>query len=209
MYDMVEGKYYMNAGTGTFKYAEIKFIDYIESTGTQWLLTDFYPTVDDEFVVDLQHLETTGSGDRMFFGIQKKDASLGSIFVEQFLPSYKWYAQFATPTSKNTESTIKERTERITITVNKEKFVTSDGTEIVLNGDMALNNTPLTIFNQISSSGVNRCSKLRMWSFYVLRDGSKVLDLRPALDYNNVACMYDMVTGKYFYNQGTGEFIAG
>jgi hypothetical protein len=209
MYDMVEGKYYMNAGTGTFGYGEIKFVDYIESTGTQWLLTDFYPTVDDEFVVDLQHLETTGSGDKMFFGIQKKDASLGCVFVEQFLPSYKWYVQFATTASKSTESTIKERTERITITINKEKFTTSDGTEIVLNGDMALNNTPLTIFNQISSSGANRCSKLRMWSFYVLRDGSKVLDLRPALDYNNVACMYDMITGKYFYNQGTGEFIAG
>ena len=26
MYDMVEGKYYMNAGTGTFKYGEIKFV---------------------------------------------------------------------------------------------------------------------------------------------------------------------------------------
>ena len=36
-----------------------------------------------------------------------------------------------------------------------------------------------------------------------------IQDLRPCLDPNNVACMYDMVTGTYFYNQGTGEFIAG
>lgn len=36
-----------------------------------------------------------------------------------------------------------------------------------------------------------------------------IQDLRPCLDGNNVACMYDMVTGTYFYNQGTGQFIAG
>lgn len=36
-----------------------------------------------------------------------------------------------------------------------------------------------------------------------------IQDLRPCLDPNNVACMYDMVTGTYFYNQGTGEFQYG
>ena len=36
-----------------------------------------------------------------------------------------------------------------------------------------------------------------------------VKDLRPCLDGNNVACMYDMVTKKYFYNKGTGNLIAG
>lgn len=211
MYDTVEGKYYMNAGTGTFKYGEIKFVEYLESTGTQWLLTDFYPTIDDEFVVDLQHLASTtdSGGDKMFFGIQQKDTDTAVIYVDQYLPSYRWYVRFATSSSRNKESTIKERTERITITINKNKFITSEGTELILNDGIALDNTPLTIFNQLTNIGANRCSKLRMWSFYVLRGGSKVLDLRPALDYNNVPCMFDMVTGKYFYNQGTGEFKYG
>lgn len=211
MYDMVEGQYYMNVGTGTFKYGEIKFVEYLESTGTQWLLTDFYPTIDDEFVVDLQHLASTtdSGGDKMFFGMQQKDTDTSVIYVDQYLPSYRWYVRFATPSSRNKESTIKERTERITITINKNKFTTSEGTELILNDGIALGNAPLTIFNQLSNIGANRCSKLRMWSFYVLRGGSKVLDLRPALDYNNVPCMFDMVTGKYFYNQGTGEFKYG
>jgi hypothetical protein len=49
----------------------------------------------------------------------------------------------------------------------------------------------------------------KIYSFLVYENNTLIQDLRPALDYNNVACMYDMVTGKYFYNQGTGEFIAG
>ena len=36
-----------------------------------------------------------------------------------------------------------------------------------------------------------------------------IQDFIPCLDNNNKPCMYDTVTGQTFYNQGTGEFIAG
>ena len=36
--------------------------------------------------------------------------------------------------------------------------------------------------------------------------GEKVIDLYPALDNQGIACLYDMVSGKYFRNSGTGEF---
>ena len=36
-----------------------------------------------------------------------------------------------------------------------------------------------------------------------------VLDLRPCIHPNGTVCFYDMVTKKYFYNQGTGELKAG
>lgn len=40
-------------------------------------------------------------------------------------------------------------------------------------------------------------------------NGKLVRDLRPCLDENGVACMYDMVSETYFYNAGSGEFTAG
>lgn len=36
-----------------------------------------------------------------------------------------------------------------------------------------------------------------------------VRDFIPVLDYNNVACIYDKVTGRLFYNKGTGDFTPG
>lgn len=36
-----------------------------------------------------------------------------------------------------------------------------------------------------------------------------VRDFIPVLDADGVACMYDKVTQQFFYNQGTGNFIAG
>lgn len=34
-------------------------------------------------------------------------------------------------------------------------------------------------------------------------------DYIPVIDWNNVACIYDQITGQFAYNQGTGAFIAG
>ena len=50
-------------------------------------------------------------------------------------------------------------------------------------------------------------SKLKGYKLY--KDDELVLDLKPVVDNNGVACMYDSVSGKLFYNQGTGDFIAG
>lgn len=38
-------------------------------------------------------------------------------------------------------------------------------------------------------------------------DGTKLLNLIPALDPSGIPCMYDTVTKQPFYNQGSGEFL--
>ena len=40
-------------------------------------------------------------------------------------------------------------------------------------------------------------------------EGELIQDLRPCIDPKGTVCFYDMVTGKYFYNQGTGTLKAG
>lgn len=40
-------------------------------------------------------------------------------------------------------------------------------------------------------------------------DGVLIQDLRPCIDPKGTVCFYDMVTKKYFYNQGTGTLKAG
>lgn len=48
-------------------------------------------------------------------------------------------------------------------------------------------------------------SLVRLYSFSV----SKKCSLLPAIDSAGKPCMYDAVTGKTFYNEGTGTFVAG
>ena len=48
----------------------------------------------------------------------------------------------------------------------------------------------------------------RLYRFEIKRNGVPILDLLPVTT-NGVACMYDLVSGRYFGNVGSGEFSAG
>ena len=49
----------------------------------------------------------------------------------------------------------------------------------------------------------------KVYDFKLSVDNVLIYNLIPVLDKNNVPCMYDKVTKQFFYNQGTGNFIAG
>lgn len=49
----------------------------------------------------------------------------------------------------------------------------------------------------------------RIYSFKIFEGTTLIQYLIPALDHSNKPAMFDTITGTYFYNQGTGDFIAG
>ena len=50
---------------------------------------------------------------------------------------------------------------------------------------------------------------MKLFSCQIYDNGTLIRDYLPCLDKDGVACLYDKVSETYFYNQGTGEFIAG
>jgi hypothetical protein len=52
-------------------------------------------------------------------------------------------------------------------------------------------------------------SYFKLYSSKIYENYVLVQDLIPVIDNNGVACMYDNVSKQCFYNQGTGEFVAG
>lgn len=49
----------------------------------------------------------------------------------------------------------------------------------------------------------------KIYYFKIYDNDILVRDFIPVLDYNKIPCMYDKVENKFYYNQGTGDFIAG
>jgi len=64
------------------------------------------------------------------------------------------------------------------------------------------NNTTIKLFG-------NNNIKFRMYSFKIYDNGTLIRDMIPVKDSDGVVCMYDKVSKQYFYNAGTGNFIAG
>ena len=49
----------------------------------------------------------------------------------------------------------------------------------------------------------------RVYSFMIYENGNLIRNMIPILDKNNVPCMWDKITGQFFYNVGTENFVAG
>ncbi len=72
-------------------------------------------------------------------------------------------------------------------------------------------NYPIYIFN-INEGNTPRQSDnytARIYEVIIYEDENIIQHLVPALDDNETPCMFDKVENKFYYNAGTGQFIAG
>ena len=70
---------------------------------------------------------------------------------------------------------------------------------------------PVCLFGiSVGTTGTTRTTSGRV-SYCKLYDANIALvrDFIPVLDWNNVPCMYDKVSGAFFYNSGSGNFNYG
>ena len=102
--------------------------------------------------------------------------------------------------------------------VENTKIITKDtpyiltvGNGFIIVDDFTVIGTPL---NSLSVSTLripySRVSgTFRLFYFKIYDNDILVRDFIPILDKNGTPCMYDKVEGKFYYNAGTGQFIAG
>jgi len=57
--------------------------------------------------------------------------------------------------------------------------------------------------------GQLKCAKIKLYYLEIYDNEKLVRDYIPVLDDDGIACLYDKVEKKFYYNEGTGAFIAG
>ena len=77
---------------------------------------------------------------------------------------------------------------------------------ITANYDLKLN---LFVFAMNKIGIANNFSSAKVFDLKIYKDNTIVRNFVPALDTANKPCLYDTVSKKPFYNQGTGEFLYG
>ena len=72
-------------------------------------------------------------------------------------------------------------------------------------------NTSLPIFLWAlnTENGASEKIRGRIYYFTIYENSNITANFIPALDSNNKPCMFDTISKKAFYNQGSGDFIAG
>jgi hypothetical protein len=186
-------------------------IEYLETVGSPYIDTEVIPNSSMEIYYKIQ----------IDYDINSNDPLIGSrsawydgfvfiigrnqIIVDWFetSESQRWLFSCITSSKdiyeisiKNSIATIKQNN----IVIGTHSFTPKGSTpySILLNAVNSINGT-------IEPSS----STKKIYHFKLYNNNVLVRDFIPVLDPYGTPCMYDKVTQQFFYNQGTGNFIAG
>lgn len=211
LWDDVNSEFYGNAGTGTFATgpvvpqemaeSDIVELEYIESTGTQYVDTGFVPNQDTRVVCDCEYVATSSAS--WLFGVRVASGRAAFAFLAyegkfrtDYNNSYSLY--FDAGTTKATH-------------VDKAKNVT------VVNGSETINDTYAAFNSQYSlfllavntAGTTNGYSTAKIKACQIYDNGTLVRDFIPAKTVAGEIGLYDKVFKKFYRNAGTGTFTAG
>ena len=176
-----------------------KQIEYIESTGTQYIDTGFKPNQDTRVIFDYYPVDTL---DSVIFGSRTSISSSDKFFFMHAQNTNSLRTDFGS----NDLNTRLNPTTRIE--VDKNKNVTTIGENVFTNtasNFSSVNNIGLFCGNTGGTFKQN--TKVRLYKCKIYDNGTLVRDYRPYISENGIACLYDAVNGEYIYNNGTGSFI--
>lgn len=217
LYDLVNGVFYGDASGGTFNYPATSYtpVEYIESTGTQYLDTGWYPTSNEfsslKFVLDAT-FSTANSNGWAVSGI-----GAGGYYFHTGLNSNRQIVYGSGTADTSTGITYSEKRAVFEVDYkNKTMVVTEVDSGTVLVNQSITVNTPtassgkfylFAYANTSNTTGVPYTGTI--YSFKGYKNNELIYDFIPVKDANGVVCMFDRITETFIYNQGTGTFVSG
>lgn len=175
-------------------------LDYIESSGTQYINTGFKPNQNTRCVMDIENLS---SAQAAFFGAR----------ASQNAASFTYFSLTAT-TGRSDYGSSKQSMSftntvgRYTVDQNKNvctaNGVTATGTA---NTFQLTNNLYLMAVNQADAAIQN--AKLKLYSAKVYDNGTLVRDFIPCKNASGTLGLWDNVNSVFYANAGTGTFSTG
>lgn len=176
-------------------------LEYIESTGTQYIDTGFKPNQDTRVVADMQMVGTPVNA--FFFGGRTSTSS--NIFCFLWLESNK---VFRTDYNNKQKSVSGVYNDRVFVDFNK-NIVEMNGTIIEHTYGTFQSTGNLFIFAASTSGTMSSPASARLYSFKLYDNGALVRDFIPCKNPDGVVGLYDFVNKKFYGNSGSGNFIAG
>lgn len=211
LYDKVEKKFYYNSGTGTFNYKkkdsqnmQLTKVNYIESTGTQYIDTGVKPS--NSTKVDIKFMYNSLNG----FVYGSRTSGSGSDAHEFMInASGLVFPQFDGQYSEVSSSYNK---------IGEEYILSNSQSGAYINGNLIKSYNTATFSSKhsmflfgLNQNGTVEYRKFigRLYYCKIYDGDTLVRDFVPVIDGSNIACLYDRVEKKCYYNAGTGTFSYG
>lgn len=189
-------------------------IEYIESTGTQYIDTKIRNTQKVQIGINVTAFNDSYT---LVYGSQSRQnpVTRRSCYINRGNVIDKFSMSSG---SENQPVSINVNTNFTTGTYHDITVVFSETPTISLDGqtttsdktsDNASTELDDYLFCYNLSGNASYNVKAKIYFAKIWKENSLVRDFIPVLDSNGVACMYDKISNTFFYNNGTGDFIAG
>lgn len=204
-------KYWLiKKSAGSILPAEYQQVDYIESSGTQYIDTGYKPNERSEYELDFEFAEFYESITGFVFGSRISGtqeatgftANVSSINKYNYLGRGSFYAEIRNnELSLNTNYNFKIKNDGFIV-----NGITKDTTQNTLTGIATFN---LYIFNSNNGS-LSTGSKIKLKKFKIYENNVTVKNFIPCYrKSDNVVGLYDLVNKVFYTNAGTGAFTYG
>lgn len=172
-------------------------LEYLESSGTQYIDTGITPNSDTSVEIDVKPLVLKG----FIFAseVRWSNNAIGVVMRTTGMFSVEFNG------ARNLTFSSKERA-ICSVTPTGASY---GGVAISYTDTITGNNYPIFIFGGNRAGNLNETSSIQIYFVKITEGLTLVRNLIPVLDNADTPCMYDEVSGEFFYNQGTGSFIAG
>ena len=183
-------------------------LEYLESTGTQWIDTGIYGG--DGTLGEVKVKRTSNVANECVLGAWNPSANR---LWFAYSNTNKWYLGYGSSAGTSNISSQGDDFFVIKSEISNGKFgYTIDGQSYFLsttyNTGFSCSNSILA-FAMGTNTGANYLAKAQVAYIKIWNNGRLVRDYIPVLTYDYEACLYDRVTRQFFRNAGTGDFVAG
>lgn len=188
--------------------SEYREVEYIESTGTQYIDTGVIPDQDTGFdIVYLTKnpLGTTNYGAIMGARYQSQQREL-QLTTYTNSPSTVLGTLRYSQTGHNAGITVNKK---MRSTLMNKVYTNNEGYELTLNSTFT-SPVSLTVFALNNNGAVQQHGKVQLYSLKMYEGETLVRDFVPCYRKSDKELgLYDLVENKFYINEGTGEFVKG
>lgn len=188
-------------------------IEYLESTGTQWIDTGVILNADSKIRVkflrsDLLYsrvMGVRGTYTSNNISIIGDTYSLDTIHIDFNNGSYSTYRLTDVLNYRGIVIAEASKTARTLYGPEDENIVLSRNTNICPhNFNITKNALLFNVGDENGNPFIGRIYYAKIWDNDIL-----IRDFIPVIDGNNIPCMYDKIEGKFYHNVNADNFIAG
>ena len=171
-------------------------LDYIQSSGTQYIDTGFIPNQNTKIEMRVQTTQARACG------IAATDQNWGS-------KAFGIWGNAAAYGSETNSNVVLYGANPVTVVLDKNKLY-QDGSLLWTAGAQTFQcPSSLTLFALNRNGSITEYTAMKLYSCKLYDNGILVRDLKPCRSSGGAVGLYDAVNGAFYGNQDTGNFTAG